>query len=162
MPNFPSSFCCADPSRVSWLLSGAAANRASKPVSLAETGFVKSNAFSAIFSQTNPYPRLHILHPVLSPSHAEMVKSPCLILVKEILKLLKSQLFFYQSIVDIPFHGPTSSVLDVPPSFGSIMSWRSADSQWSRLPQKGHCWGPATFQLRNFMPTEFLPRQPNG
>ena len=51
-PNFPSSFCCADPSRVSWLLSGAAANRASKPVSLAETGFVKSNAFSAIFSQT--------------------------------------------------------------------------------------------------------------
>ena len=78
------------------------------------------------------------------------------------LETVKIPTFFYQSIVDIPFHGPTFSVLDVPPSFGSIMSWRSADSQWSRLPQKGHCWGPATFQLRNFMPTEFLPRQPNG
>ena len=51
-------------SRVSWLLSGAAANLASKPVSLAETGFIQRKAFSAISFQTNPYPPLHILHPI--------------------------------------------------------------------------------------------------
>ena len=51
-------------SRVSWLLSGAAANLASKPVSLAETGFIQHKAFSAISFPTNSYPPLHILHPI--------------------------------------------------------------------------------------------------